>query len=645
MFNRAFFLLLAVAVAPTLPAASESGSSLDEIVVVANRAPEPLSKIGSSVTVLNEAALRDSQATLVSDILSQTPGLAVSRNGGLGQPTSVFIRGAESDQTVVLIDGVQLNDPSAPGGGFDFGNLLMFDIARIEILRGAQSTLYGSQAIGGVINIITAEPTDAQRGVVRAEGGSQGTGYFNARLGSHGDKLSWQLAGNYLTSNGISAFDREFGGRERDASRNAGAAARLSYQFTPDVQLDLHGYYSQARANYDGFDTPTFSFGDDSEYSKTRQYLGYGGLTYRSNDGSLTQRLAWQLTDSSRKNFDPQYVFGSSTETFYGYGRNARAEYQGTWTMAAHTQAVFGLQHERSSINTDTPAYDLVPAPLLKHATINSAYLKLDREIIAGLTASAGVRHDRHDVFGGHTTAQAALAWSLHGGETLLRSSFAQGFKAPALYQIYSAYGNPDLKPEQANSWDAGIEQRLLSARLRLGATYFSRNSQELIGFIDCFSAFGPLCTTRPFGYYANTSRSNARGVEVQGLFNPVPALSLSGNYTYTMSEDRSSGSATFGKQLPRRPRSMANLSASYRWPGGFTTGVAIRYFGSTFNDAANSRALPGYTLMDLRASYALNAHTELYGRVENAGDKRYETAYQYGTLRRGLFAGIRATF
>ena len=285
-----------------------------------------------------------------------------------------------------------------------------------------------------------------------------------------------------------------------------------------------------------------------------------------------------------------------------------------------------------------------MPAPLLKHATIDGAYLKLDREIIAGLTASAGVRHDRHDVFGAHTTAQAALAWSLHGA-TVLRASFAQGFKAPALYQIYSAYGNPDLKPEQAHSWDAGVEQHALDGRVLLGASYFSRNSQELIGFIDCFSAFGSLCATRQYGYYANTSRSNARGVELQALFNPVPALSLSGNYTYTMAEDRSSGSATFGKELPRRPKSMANLSASYCWPGGLTTGVAIHYSASTFNDAANSRALPGYTLMDLRASYPLNAHTELYGRVENAGNKRYETAYQYGTLRRGMFAGIRATF
>jgi len=642
MFRRALLLLPALAAVPAF--STESAAGLDEIVVVANRAPEPRSRIGSSVTVISETSLHDSQAALVADVLALTPGLTVSRHGGLGQPTSVFIRGAESDQTVVLIDGVQLNDPSAPGGGFDFGNLLVGDISRIEILRGAQSTLYGSQAIGGVINIITAQPTRDLQGVVRAEGGSRGGAYLNAQTGSHGDRLSWQLAGNSLTSSGISAFDQAFGGVERDASRNSGAAASLRYQFTESLQLDLRGYYSQAHTEYDGISaSPPYNFGDDSEYSKTRQYLGYAGLSYRPAAGALTHRLALQLTDSRRRNFDPLYLFGSTTVTFYGYGSNARAEYQGTWNPAAHTQAVFGLQHERSRIDTDTPAYDLVPAPLVRHATIDSAYLKLDREIVDGLTASAGLRHDRHDVFGGHTTAQASLAWSL-GGATVLRASFAQGFKAPALYQIYSAYGNPDLKPEQANSWDAGIERHALAGRMQLGATYFSRNSRDLIGFFDC-STPSPLCATEPFGYYANISRSTAHGIELQGMLSPVPALSLSGNYTFTITEDRSPGSAYFGNELPRRPKNMANLSAAYKWAAGLTTTIAIRCSGSTYNDAGNALRLPGYTLIDLRAAYAVGAHTEFYGRIENAGDKRYETAYQYGTLRRGIFAGLRATF
>ena len=174
------------------PAASNE-DSLDEIVVVANRAPEPLSKIGNSVTVLDQAAITASQQWMVSDLVQQTPGLTVARSGGVGQLTSVFIRGADSDQTAVVIDGVLMNDPSDPGGGYNFANLLTSDVARIEILRGAQSTLYGSQAMGGVINIMTSEPSSPLGGGVTAEGGSHDTGYVTANGGGKNGGLDVAL--------------------------------------------------------------------------------------------------------------------------------------------------------------------------------------------------------------------------------------------------------------------------------------------------------------------------------------------------------------------------------------------------------------------------------------------------------------------
>src|SRR5277367_5535640 len=179
-------------------AATAPDESVEEVVVVANRTPEPLSSIGNSVTVLNSSAIEDSQAVVVSDLLARTPGLYVASNGGTGQATSVFIRGADSDQTVVVIDGVQFNDPSSVGGGSNFGNLLMGDIARIEILRGAQSTLYGSQAMGGVVNIITAEPTSALGGSVSGEGGSHDSGYGVVNVGGKSDSLMWRVSANYF---------------------------------------------------------------------------------------------------------------------------------------------------------------------------------------------------------------------------------------------------------------------------------------------------------------------------------------------------------------------------------------------------------------------------------------------------------------
>lgn len=643
----AIAIAIATSIVPSISLAqSAAGASapavLEDVVVVANRTEEPASRVGNSVTVIDAAEIKASQVLSISDLLAQAPGLSVVRYGGLGQPTSVFVRGAESAQTLVLIDGVVLNDPGSPSGGFDFGNLLTGDIARIEILRGAQSTLYGSQAIGGVVSIETAEPTSPFGGGLTAEGGSRDTGYVAGELGGKDDRLTWRVAGNYLRTDGISAFDRTFGGQELDGSKARGFSGRLRYDFTPGIGLDLRAYYTHVRTDFDGFDTPTFTFGDDSEYGETSQYVEYAGLNFNGLGGALRNRVAVELTDTDRKSFDP--AFGPISETFYSTGRNTRAEYQGTWKPAAGLQAVFGLQHERTTIETDTPAYDFVPAPLKSHATIDSGYVQLQDEVTPGLTLTGGARFDKHDVFGSHVTGQGALAWAFNDGTTIVRASIGQGFKAPALYQLFSAYGNLALEPEEAISYDAGIEQRALDGRLVASATYFDRESRHLINFFDC-SVLTPLCATEPFGYYANIQRASAHGVELQATYAPVAALKVEANYTYVETEDRSVGAATFGNELPRRPKSTANATLTYVWPGDFSTAVAIRYAGRSFENPSNSVVLDSYTLIDVRASYPLTRHLEAYARLENLANKRYETAYQYGSLGRSGFVGVRATF
>ncbi|MDP9064714.1 MAG: TonB-dependent receptor plug domain-containing protein, partial [Pseudomonadota bacterium] len=278
----AFRLALGSALCAVVPIATAQETtgvlgddSLSAVVVVANRAPEPVGKTGSSVTVLTGAAIKESQETVVADLLARTPGITVARNGGVGQATSVFIRGADSDQTVVLIDGVQLNDPSTTAGGFNFANLLTAGVSRIELLRGAQSTLYGSQAIGGVVNIITSDLADPRTAHLAAEGGSHGTGLWTGDAGGQTEALQWRLSGNWYGTSGIDSFDQRYGGRRPNASQIGGATGTLRYAVTPQLQLDLRSYYTQSRTDFDGYDTPTGAFGDDQEYGKTRQFVGY----------------------------------------------------------------------------------------------------------------------------------------------------------------------------------------------------------------------------------------------------------------------------------------------------------------------------------------------------------------------------------
>jgi len=642
LITAAPLILLATRASAQSTAAS-SDDTLEEVAVVANRAPEPLAKIGSSVTVLDASDIGLSQAVLASDLLAQTPGIAVARTGGVGAQTSVYIRGAESDQTVVIIDGVKMTDPSLPGGGFDFENLLIGDISRIEILRGAQSTLYGSDAIGGVIDIVTADPTRTAAGSVSLEGGSHDTGYGTAAVGGTSDKLMWRVAGNYYGTGGIPCFDRYLGGRRDCASQIGGGAGQMRYDLTPDLQLDLRGYLTSSRTDFDGYDTPTGTFGDDSEYDKIQQGIGYAGLTWHSPDHSLTHRLSVQYTGSETRDFDPNapanYGY-PTTETFYAFGRNVREEYQGTWRFSPAGQVVFGAQNEHSTINTFSPG-----SPFLgTGAIIDSGYAQGQYEVLPGLTLTAGGRYDHHDVYGGHGTGQFAAAWVLPDRNTILRASFGQGFKAPSLYQLYSSYGNRALQPEKANSWDAGIEQHALAGRLVASATYFERSSRDLINFFDC-STPSPLCATEPFGYYANISRTFAHGVELAGSLQATGQLSVTANYTLTDTEDRSPGSSTYGNELPRRPADTGNATVRYVWPFRLSTALALRYSGPSFDDAANQIRLGGYVLLDLRTSLPINDHLEMYARVENLTDRHYEVAYQYGTFGRSAYIGARAKF
>jgi vitamin B12 transporter len=636
-------LVLFAAPACARPTADSTDTSLKEVVVVATRAPVPVSRIGNSVTVLTDRDIRRSQATLVSDLLERTPGITVARDGGIGQPTSVFIRGAESDQTVVVIDGVKMTDPSLPGGGFDFEDLLVGDISRIEILRGAQSTLYGSDAIGGVIDIETAEPTRKSEGSVSLEGGSQRTGYGTANVGGTSDGLSWRVAGSYSGTRGIPCFDRYLGGRRDCASRIGDGAGQVRYDLTPRVQLDLRGYFVSSHTDFDGYDTPAFTFGDDSEYGRTQQGIGYAGLDWWSPDRSFKNRLSVQYTGSETHNYDPNAPanFGyPTTETFYGLGRNIREDYQGTWKLSDAGQVVFGAQNEHSTIDTVSPF-----APFLgTGVVVDSGYVQAQYEVLEGLTLTAGGRYDHHDVYGGHGTGQFAAAWVLPDRNTVLRASFGQGFKAPALYQLYSSYGNRALRPETANSWDAGIEHHALENRLVASTTYFQRTSRDLINFFDC-STPSPLCATEPLGYYANIARSFARGVELAGSLEATDRLSLTANYTWIDTEDVSPGSPAYGNELPRRPADTANATVHAVWPFRLSTDLALRYSAASFDDAANRIRLGGYVLVDFRTSLPVNDHLQIYARVENLTDRHYEVAYQYGTLGRSAYIGARARF
>ena len=632
------FSVLSMAIAPpALPA--ENDDSLNEVVVVANRAPEPLSKVGNSVTVLDQQAIQESQKVELSELLATTPGITFSRNGGPGNSTSVYIRGANSDHTVVLIDGVVLNDPSLVGGNLDFGNLLVGDVSRIEILRGAQSTLYGSQAIGGVINIITTEPQPRLGADVQAEGGSLGTGMVKGGIGDKSDNWSFRLGATYYATDSIPTLDKHYGGTLSDPFHDSVVSGRATYNFTPDVQFDERAYWTESRVFYDGYSPITFLLANYPQYEDVRQIFDYTGLNFNFFDDHLKNRVAYEYTTTQHSDYNSAVDPITQTDSYRG--DNSRVEYQGTWAVADGYQAVFGIQQEKSWA-------DITPyAPAHAETGQVGEYVQLQGQIIPGLTLTAGERHDHYDSFGQHYTGQFAAAWSLPSS-TVLRASWSQGYKAPSLYELYSPYGNTTLNPEESTGGDGSVEQHLWNDRITLSATYFLTHFKNLIEFEDCPGS--PLCATigQAGGYYANLDRAKASGVELQASAALTSALAVSANYSHIKTLDETPGSPADGQQLFQRAEDAANLSLSYTWPHSVETTVAARYGGPSLDQNFNvfptaTVRLAGYTLLDLRISYPVTDKLELYARVDNATNKWYETIYQYGTWGRTAFFGLRA--
>lgn len=645
---RSSICLAAVAASSTASAEEAAAHAVaadgDSIIVTATRAPLTLDEIPSSVAVLDKAAIDRAQDIGVTELLLRTPGISISRNGGYGTSTSLRIRGAESEHTVVVIDGVKLNDPSSTGGGFNFTNLLAGDISRIEVLRGPQSILWGSQAIGGVVNVVTASPEKSIEGSFDVEAGSRETVSARAAIGGRTGPLAWRIGGQRFTTDGISSHAKAFGGVERDGYRNHSVSGRAELALADNVSAEVRGYYSSGRVEFDGFNT------DSKDYGLNKEFVGYAGLNFDLVGGRFRNRVAYAYTDTNRDNFNPDRA---RPRSFEADGKNKRWEYQGGFAFTDRITAIFGVENERSTFRSRSPSASLatpVPAFARGKAELTSVYGQLSVEPLDGLTLNGGVRYDDHDRYGGQTLFAAGGVWRLSTG-TVLRASYGEGFKAPSLYQLFSEYGNVGLDPEEAHGWEAGIEQHLFDRKLVVGASWFDRTTTNQIIYNSCSSTTtNPMCfvpgdpTTRRFGYYSNVARSEAHGIEAAAALK-LGGLTLDGNYSWIVAEDRSPGTANFGNWLPRRPRNTANASASYAFGFGLELGAALRWSGKSYDNASNATRLDDYTLVDLRAEFALSDAVKLFARAENVFDEQYMTAFRYGSIGRSLYAGIRGRF
>jgi len=578
----------------------------DEIIVEGLRLPTPIGETGASVSVITaeDIELRAYQFAL--DAIATAPGVTINQNGAFGGLATVRIRGASTDQTLVLIDGVPFGDPTAVGGGYDFSILDPADIERIEILKGPQSTLWGSDAIGGVVNIITKRAPDGFGARAFLEGGSFATVRGGGAVHGRSDRADFRLSASGLTTDGISKAEEDDGNSERDrfdgytldggAGLNAGA-----------VRIEAKARYQTGETQIDGFPPPNFSLSDTDDKSSTDQLSLHGRIIAPLFGEMLRNEFSIGYTEVTR--------FGS----FGGFatrddGDRLILRYQGTATVSDGLRFAVGAEREETEAND-------------ADASINALFGLVEVKPVERLTISGGLRFDDHSTFGDDLTARAAAAFAVTEN-IILRGSWGEGFKAPTIFQLTQSFGalppNGDLLPERSEAFDVGVEFTSPGGA-RLGVAYFNRDTENLIIFAPNFR-------------YENLDRTEAQGLEVDTEIPLSDAFVLSAGYAYIDAQD-----AVTGDRQIRTPRHSGDASLSYR--GDRLSGaVSVRYNGDETEGPFGSD-VDAWVRVDLSAAYAVDDQIEIYGRVENLLDADYQQVSGFGTPGLSAFGGVRLSF
>ncbi|MGB7374807.1 TonB-dependent receptor plug domain-containing protein [Pontixanthobacter sp.] len=600
-----------------------------QITVTATGTRSEVEDTGQAVSIITRDEIEDVQGADITRVLERAPGVAFSRNGGLGAVTSVRVRGAEAEQLLVLVDGVRVADPASPSGGFDFGNLQTGNIAKIDLLRGSNSTIWGSDAVAGVLAVTTRAETGLS---ASAEYGARDTFYGTTAGGIETDLLYAGLSGSYLTTDGFSSAAN---GAEADGFEQWDISGRSSLYLNDRITLFARGRYAEGELEIDGFPPPAFAFADTDEFSKTQQYSLAAGALYDS--GPLFLNAAYSVADTERQNFNPEF---GSDPGFTSDGHSDRAELRGEWRPIGPLIVNFGGESEWTSFETGFTAR--------QETRISGVYAQLGIEF-GRLSGHIGARHDDHADFGGATSFGADISYEV-ADDIRIKASVGEGFKAPSLFQLFSDFGNAALTPEQSTSFDLGIAWNNRNDAFYAGATAFKRKGENQIEFISCFGVTSAICTDpdnpRPFGTYDNVGNVRAQGVELEAGANPSETFSVRAAYAYVVTENRSAGAANEGNDLARRPNHALTFSADWATPlYGLTLGGDIRLVSDSFDNAANTAKLEGYHLFTLRASLPVTADFELFGRIENVTDEAYQTAAGFGSAGRGAFVGARTSF
>lgn len=607
---------LFMAAASAKPAHPQDVTELEGVTIYsANKTPTDASKVGSSVEVITEKDLESRSQTYLKDYLETLPGVSLSQFGPPGTQAGISVRGAGGKYVKVLVDGMDLSDPSGTATETAFEHLLVGDVSRIELVKGSQSTLYGGDAVAGVINIETKKASKPGF----SQGGGVEYGAYNTFRGAYTAGYAAKDGSNIsFTAQGVDTdgFSAAAAGTEDDGYRNRTFSGRGEYYLTPSAKLFFTARTIDADLDIDG----GWPLGDNPDTVDVVQHAGRVGTELSFLDGAFRNTIALQGMRNERE------YFGSSAGTYVG--ERVKAEYQGVLTFNERLSVLGGVDWEKTT--ADSYSVDE------QSADWTGYFAQLMMEPVDGLVLTGGGRLDSHSNFGDFKTYRLTGAYLLPGTKMKIRGSLGTGFRVPSLdelfgefplYPSYSEYGNPNLEPETSKTWDVGIEQELLNGRVQVGATYFELDTDNLIT-----TEYNPGAGKYKYTNIPGITQRN--GVELTSAVLITPGATVSASYTYVDTETAS------GVRLNQVPKNSVVVGLDLVPMEKVAINVTAK--GVTDTLGGGGVELDDYVLVSAKASYEFLRGIEAYVRGENLLDEDYQTYIDYGTAGLSVFGGLK---
>ena len=607
---------------------AEPSASLPPVIISATRDEQSLDSTISSATVITARELKERQITNVGDALRSVVGVDVTQTGAQGGVTNAYIRGANSSQTLVMIDGVPVNNPTV--GGFDFADLTTDDIERIEIVRGPMSSLYGSDANGGVINIVTKKGQGAPKATLSMEGGRYATTREAASLAGQSGPVDYSASVSHALTEGFSSAAV---GTEPDGYQNTTLSSKLGLAVLGDGRLEFTGRYWLGQADLDSLTCAVTCVPTDDPGAKQRTQ---GLVAAVSLQKPLTDWWSQRLTVSVNQaqywnkylNFapPPPPYLDSEFDT-----RTQRIDWQHDASIGDRVHLTAGSDYEGvTGDNSGDPN---------RHTIDNVGFFAQSRiELPQGFSQLTAVRYDINNRYGNSFTYNIEAAYLFAPTQTRLRAGAGTAFHGPTIQDLYYPnFSNPNLQPETSETLEAGIEQSLWEKRVVISVTQFRTNFNDLIDLTfnpaDCPQ---PGNNPNPFGCPVNVDKARSEGQEVTAIVKPVEQVRIDSNYTHLTAKNR-----TTDTTLLRRPRGKAHLGLTLTPITSVVLTAEVDFVGRR-NDSGGT--VGSYWLARATGSYAVTQWLQFFGRIENLTNKVYQETLGYGTAGLSFFGGLRVT-